>query len=248
MGGPLQMKQLAEATAVILAGGLGTRLRPAVGDLPKALAPVHQRPYLTYLLDRLAAVSVREVVLLTGYQADRVYQALGETYRGLRLVYSPEPCPQGTAGALRRALPKLNSPAILLMNGDSWCEVDLGAFWDFQADKNSDLSLVVVEVPDASRYGKVRLAPDGRVVRFGEKEADHGAGCINAGISLLNRGLIEEIPTGRPVSLEHDMIPGWLSRGARVHGFRCAGPFIDIGTPASYAAAEAFFPPPIDKP
>ena len=234
--------QAALPSCAILAGGLGTRLRPAVGALPKVLAPVHRRPYLTYLLDHLAAASVREVVLLTGYGADQVQWTLGETYRGLRLVYSPEPSPLGTGGALRWALPKLASPVVLLMNGDSYCEVDLAAFADFHRRQAADLSLVLTEVTDTSAYGRVQVAGGGQVVRFGEKETDRKPGWINAGIYLLSRTLIEEIPAGRPVSLERDLIPAWLGRGTRVYGFR-GGRFIDIGTPGAFAAAEAFLPP-----
>ena len=117
-----------DVTAAILAGGLGTRLRPAVADRPKVLAPVGGRPYLTYLLDQLAGAGVREVVLLTGYAADEVRDALGDRYGRMRLRYSVEPAPLGTAGALRLALPLLAAPAVLLLNGDSYCDADLGAF------------------------------------------------------------------------------------------------------------------------
>src|SRR5437879_601155 len=111
-----------DVTAAILAGGLGTRLRSVIADRPKVLAPVGGRPYLTYLLDQLAKAAVREVVLLTGYGAEQVRDALGATYAGMRLVHAAEPAPLGTAGALRHALPHLRSPAVLLMNGDSYCD------------------------------------------------------------------------------------------------------------------------------
>src|SRR5438105_3788922 len=115
-------------SAAILAGGLGTRLRPAVADRPKVLAPIHGRPYLTFLLDQLADAFIEEVVLLTGFQAGQVRRTLGETYAGMRLLYSEEPAPLGTAGAVRWALDKLSLPTILLLNGDSYCDVHLSAF------------------------------------------------------------------------------------------------------------------------
>ncbi len=236
------MNSSAEVTAAILAGGLGTRLRAALGHCPKVLAPVHQRPYLTYLLDSLVEAAFREVVLLTGYGADQVVRTLGETYRGMRLIYSPEPSPLGTGGALRWALPRLASPLVLLLNGDSYCEVDLTALRAFHLRKAADLSLVLAKVGDVSRYGQVRLGRGGQVVRFGEKEQG-GAGWINAGIYLVKRTRIEEIPTGRPVSLEREMLPAWAHGGVRVYGYRCGGRFIDIGTPESFAEAEAFFQP-----
>src|SRR5688500_791882 len=108
---------LSGVTGAILAGGLGTRLRPVISDRPKVLADVHGRPYLTYLLDQLSDAGVREVVLLTGHGAGLVRSALGDAHGGLLLRYSPEPAPLGTAGALRLALPLLSSPAVLLLNG-----------------------------------------------------------------------------------------------------------------------------------
>ena len=233
----------AHLTVAILAGGLGTRLWPAVGDRPKVLAPVHHRPYLTYLLDRLAGASIRDVVLLTGYRAEQVARALGTTYRGMKLIYVPEPSPLGTGGAVRGALPRLASPLILLMNGDSFCEVDLAAFREFHRRKGADVSLVLAKVADASRFGRVQLRRGGQVLRFGEKEPGRTGGWINAGIYLLRRSLIERIPDGRPLSLERDLFPHWLAGGLRVYGYRSGGRFIDIGTPESFAEAETFFRP-----
>lgn len=229
-----------DVTAAILAGGLGTRLRPVVADRPKVLAPVGGRPYLTYLLDQLAAASVREVVLLTGHGADQVRDALGETYAGLRLIYSAEPAPLGTAGAIRRALPHLSAPAVLLLNGDSYCDVDLAAFGRSHRERRADVSLVLARVPDASRFGQVRVRPGGRVVRFEEKGETCRAGWVNAGVYLLDRTLVGEVPSSRPASLERDLLPAWVT-GRRVCGFRCRGRFLDIGTPQSYAEAESFF-------
>jgi NDP-sugar pyrophosphorylase family protein len=237
---------LADVTAAILAGGLGTRLRPAVGSRSKVLAPVHDRPFVTYLLDQLARAGVREVVLLTGYRAEQVQHTLGESYAGMSLVYSPELSLLGTAGAVRRAIPILSSRAVLLMNGDSFCDVDLVAFKAFHRRHIADLSLVLTQTADTSRYGKVRFTNSGRVLRFDEKKQEGGPGWINAGVYLIARDLIEEIPCrpdGQAVSLERDMMPAWISRGRRVFGFPCNGRFLDIGTPVSYAEAETFFRP-----
>jgi NDP-sugar pyrophosphorylase family protein len=233
--------RLANVTAAILAGGLGTRLSSVVRDWPKVLAPVHGRPFLAYLLDQLACVSLPEVVLLTGYLAGQVRATFGDSYAGLRLVYSPEPSPLGTAGALRLALHHFSSPTVLLLNGDSYCEVDLTAFLEFHRGRAAEVSLVVSRVADASRFGKVRIGPDGQVLGFEEKRGE-GGGWINAGVYLLERRRIAEIPPGRPVALERDMFPAWVGRA----GFLAfCGPtrFLDIGTPESYQKAESFFAP-----
>jgi D-glycero-alpha-D-manno-heptose 1-phosphate guanylyltransferase len=133
---------LGQVTAAILAGGMGLRLRAVVPDQPKVLAPVHGRPYLTHLLDQLAAAGTSEVVLLTGFRAEQVSETLGEGYGGMRLIHSPEAKPLGTGGALRNALPKLRSTDVLLQNGDSWCDAELADFWKFHRLNDAELSMV----------------------------------------------------------------------------------------------------------
>lgn len=226
-------------TAAILAGGFGTRLRPALNDRPKVLAPVSGRPFLTYLLDMLRAASVRRVVLLTGYKSEQVASALGEYYQGMSLVYSPESSPLGTGGALRAALPQLDTSTILLLNGDSYCEMDLNAFRRFHRRRGADVSIALTLVEDAGRYGRVETTTGGLVTAFAEKQPDFGAGWINAGVYLLERRMIEEIPTGRPVSLERELLPAWIESKS-VYCHRRARPFLDVGTPESYLAAPAF--------
>jgi NDP-sugar pyrophosphorylase family protein len=231
---------LGSVSAAILAGGQGTRLRAVVSDRPKVLADVGGRPFLAYLLDVLAKHGGREVVICTGYRAEQVRQALGDSYAGMRLVYSQESEPLGTGGGLRLALPHLASEDVLVMNGDSYCEADLGEFVRFHRSRapRPTASLVVVHVKDAGRYGSVAIDSGGRVARFEEKGSPR-AGWINAGIYLMARDLVAEIPGGRPVSLEREVFPGWVERG--IYAYRSPGPFIDIGAPESYQEAQSFF-------
>jgi D-glycero-alpha-D-manno-heptose 1-phosphate guanylyltransferase len=233
------VEPLRPLTAAVLAGGLGSRLRCLVADRPKVLAPVRGRPFLAYLLDQLACASVPEVVLLTGHGADQVRQTFGPTYGDMRLLYSTEPTPLGTAGALRRALPLLDGDTILLLNGDSICDVDLEAFRHAHRAAGAGASLALTRVPDADRYGRVWVALDGRVLRFEEKGVSHQSGWINAGVYLIERTWLTQVPSDRFLSLERDLLPTWVATGP-VHGFR-GGRFIDIGTPESYAEADAFF-------
>jgi NDP-sugar pyrophosphorylase family protein len=226
-------------TAAILAGGLGTRLRSVVTDRPKVLAPVRGRPWITYLLDQLADAGLREVVLLSGYRAGQLEATLGEAYRGLRLVYSPEPEPLGTAGALRHASHLLSTPQVLLLNGDSYIDVNLVAFLQLHAQRAGAVSLVLAHRADTARYGRVQLTADSRITAFAEKQPGSD-GWINAGVYLFDRARIDEIPADRPVSLEREMFPSWLARG-ELFGFRCTGSFLDIGTPESYLRAADFF-------
>lgn len=228
---------LHRTTAAILAGGLGTRLRPVVADRPKVLAEVHGRPFLLHLLDRLKDAGIGKTVLLTGYLADQVLQTVGHDHYGMQLVHSAERQPLGTGGSLRNALKEISSPDILLLNGDSWCAVDLARFHDFHHETGADVSMVLAQVNDAARFGAVTIAPNGKVNRFEEKQAG-GSAWINAGIYLIARRLIAAIVPG-PASLERDLLPHWLTQGNKVFGYCHAGTFLDIGTPESFAQAEA---------
>ncbi len=232
--------RLADVPALILAGGLGTRLQSAVPDVPKALAPVEGRPFLAYLLDRLAAASLRRIILLTGYGAEQIETALGRSYGPLRLEYSREERPLGTGGAVRRALDRLDGRTLLLLNGDSFCEVDLARFFALHRRRRADLSMVVAKVADASRYGSVRRDVSNRITGYLEKTASAGPGWINAGMYLIERALLKEMPVDQPMSLERDWLPRWLACH-RVIGFPTTGAFLDIGTPEAYASAAAFF-------
>jgi NDP-sugar pyrophosphorylase family protein len=223
----------------ILAGGLGTRLRPATGERQKVLAEVAGRPFLSFLLDRLATQGFCDVVLCVGHRAAEVEAALGTAHGPLRLRYSHETRPLGTAGALRHALPLLDAPAALVLNGDSFCDADLAAAWAWHAAERSEATLVLVEVADTSRYGRVEVDESGVIHRFVEKQELRTRGWINAGIYLLARARIASIPAGRPLSLERDVFPGWVDGGLR--GWRTRARFIDIGTPESYAEALRFF-------
>ena len=222
-------------TGAILAGGFGTRLRPVLSATPKVLAPVGGRPFLTYLLDQLIAAGVRRVVLCTGYLAEQVQSTLGQRYGELELVYSRESEPVGTAGALRLALPCLNSDPVLVMNGDSWCDLDLPAFLSWHRQKEAIASLGLVHLPDTARFGRVSFDGNGGILSFGEK-ASAGAGWINAGVYLLSQSLLQTIPAQRSVSMEYEIFPRLIGNG--LFGYAEGNRFLDIGTPESYAEAE----------
>lgn len=239
---PQNQNSLANVPAVILAGGLGTRLRSVVADRPKVLATVHGRPYLAYLLDQLIGFGIRQVVLCTGYKGEQIHETFGDRYRTASLHYSQESEPLGTAGALRLALPRLTEPLVLAMNGDSYCDADFSSLLQWHRDGNFTGSLLLTRVPDTSRYGRVITTDSGQVFQFEEKGANRGMGWINAGVYLLGRDLLAEIPSGAVASLERDMLPKWIQRP--FGGFPApAARFLDIGTPESYAETERFFAP-----
>jgi D-glycero-alpha-D-manno-heptose 1-phosphate guanylyltransferase len=251
-------RQLSQVTAVILAGGFGTRLRPIVSDRPKVLASVAGQPFLTFLLDQLAAAGVKRVILCTGYRSDQVWRQYGRAYGTMTVSYSQEREPLGTAGALRQALPLILSDPVLVLNGDSFCDVDLDTFLASHLERGAEGSLVLSRSRSADRFGRVLIGAEGQILRFDEKvapppaedSAPSGAalavdaeatwtksGWINAGIYLLSGRLVAGIPGDRAVSLEREMIPTWIDDG--LYGFPATGRFIDIGTPDSYYDAQA---------
>lgn len=227
---------LTETTAAILAGGLGTRLRSVVGDRPKVLAEVNGRPFLAWLLEFLESFGFKRVVLCTGYQAEGIERAFGRRFGDLTLIHSREASPLGTAGALRQALPFLQSDQVLVLNGDSFCEVDLAAFCQSHSARRARASLALAYVNDVGRYGRVQIEADDRITSFSEKESAAGAGWINAGIYLFERELIQVLPSNMALSLEREALPMWIPEG--VYGFKTRGRFLDIGTPDSYALAQ----------
>lgn len=227
-------------TAVLLAGGLGTRLRSVVADQPKALAKVRGRAFLSYLLEQVATAGVKKVVLCTGYLGSQVQQSFGDSYGHLELLYSQEATPLGTGGALRFALPLFQSEYVLVMNGDSFCTVELDAFWNWHRSREARASMVLVKAADARRYGRVYTRRDGQIQRFEEKSSEEGASWINAGIYLIRSELVETIHPNNHVSLEQEVIPAWIGQG--LYGYESDGRLLDIGTPESYLSAEQFLP------
>ena len=233
------MQNLSDITPVILAGGLGTRLRSVVSGRPKVLANVLGRPFMTFLLDQLVLADLRNVVLCTGYMADEIHKQLGNTYKSLRMVYSREDVPLDTGGALRLALPHLNSDTVLVMNGDSFVNIDLKIYMDWFFKKNCRASLLLTNVFDTRRYGKVLVAKNGCLLAFEEKGLNSGPGWINAGVYIMKKSLIATIPDGTSFSLEREFLPKLLGKG--FYGYCFDGEFIDIGTPKTLALAEEFF-------
>jgi len=226
-------------SAAILAGGLGTRLRSVLQDLPKVLAEVLNRPFLTFLFDQLLYAGLRSLVLCTGYKGEEVRKQLGHAYGSLNLLYSQEDAPLGTGGALRLALPHLSSDTVLVMNGDSYVNADLRAFLNWFSLNDLSAALVLNKMTDTSRYGRVILDENGAIQSFEEKGGKANTGWINSGVYLFRKKLLQAIPRGRHYSLEREFFPSLLAKG--LYGYPCQGEFLDIGTPDSYAEAEHFF-------
>jgi D-glycero-alpha-D-manno-heptose 1-phosphate guanylyltransferase len=228
--------------AIILAGGLGTRLRAVLGEQPKVLAPVLDKPWLLWLLEYLHAEGFRRVCLATGYKGAEVAAAIGRRVGAgkpaLRVSYSHEDRPLGTGGALALALPKLAPEATFALNGDTLVTLRWREMLEQHRAAGVALSIAARRVAERSRYGALEVAA-GRVTHFGEKGAQ-GPGLINAGVYVLAADLFARYPPpAAPFSFETDFIPRHL-QAARPAAHVTRAPFLDIGVPQDLARAGAF--------
>jgi len=225
--------------AAILAGGLGTRLRAVLDDRPKVMAPVAGRPFISHLLDQLADSGMERVVLCTGYLAAMIRDELGESYRGMELLYSVEESPLGTGGALRLAAGLVSGERLLVLNGDSYCDCRLADLVAAHSASGAYAAMALARVEDVARFGAVLTGAGSLVQRFSEKGGQSGPGWINAGIYLLPMELIRGMAADRQVSLERELFPEAVARG--LYGHRCTGLFIDIGVPEEYRRSQSIF-------
>jgi len=227
--------------AWVLAGGLGTRLRAAVADAPKVLAPIEGRPFLDILLSRLYARGFRQVLLLTGYLSEQVASFVADraSPADLTVTISREDSPLGTAGALGWARAHARGPFFLL-NGDTFFDFDPRRLRAAHRAARADVTLAATRVPDGGRYGALELDDAGLVRAFREKDASAGPAAINAGVYLLEPSVLEMIPAGAKLSLETDVLPRLIAAGRPVAAAIEQGDFFDIGTPESYAAFAAY--------
>jgi len=220
--------------AIILAGGFGTRLRTVVPDAPKPMAPVAGRPFLELLLQNLSRQGVRRVVLSLGYKAEVITNHFGHRYRDMALAYTIEDAPLGTGGAVRQALAHCHSDRAVVLNGDTYLEVEISRLEDLW-QRNGQPLIVAREVADTTRYGRLEAKND-QVMRFAEKAAS-GPGLINVGCYLFPKHLLDAFPLGQPFSLEQDFLVEAVQR-ASFGLLVTRGRFIDIGVPEDYARAQ----------
>lgn len=225
--------------AIILAGGLGTRLRDTLVDLPKPMAPVGGRPFLEYLLRQLGRQGFADVLLCVAYRADAIRDHFGDgSALGLRLDYSVEDEPLGTAGALRLVAPDLPGNRWLLLNGDSYFGIAFAELAAAHERSGAGATIALRRTAQAERFGSVGIDERGLVTSFVEKAASgDGERLTNAGVYVVERSVIELIPAGRPVSLEREILPSLA--GASLFGQEFDAPFVDIGLPEDYHSLAA---------
>ncbi len=226
--------------AVILVGGKGTRLRPLTLSAPKPMLPTAGLPFLTHLLARIEAAGIKHVVLGTSFKAEVFEDYFGDGSKmGLEIDYVFETEPLGTGGGIRNVLPKLRGDNVMVFNGDVLGGTDLNAILETHEKTDADVTLHLVRVGDPRAFGCVPTDEDGRVSAFLEKTQDPPTDQINAGCYVFKREIIEQIPEGRPVSVEREVFPNLLAEGKRVFGHVDSSYWRDMGTPEDFVRGSA---------
>ena len=225
--------------AIVLVGGLGTRLRAVVSDVPKPLAPVAGRPFLAWLLDAYADAGLRRVILATGYLSASIEQAIGRGWKGMEIAYSREESALGTGGAIAQALAQVQGDGVHLANGDTFLRYAPAGLEAATPAAACGLGIALASVADVGRYGAVEAA-GGRVTGFREKGGG-GPGLINAGSYYLAGQAFDRLPAETAAwSFEERVLVPWSARG-EVAAFGQTSDFIDIGVPDDYERAQALF-------
>ncbi len=218
---------------VILAGGFGSRLQAVVKDVPKPMADISGTPFLELLMGNLLRHGAESFYLCVGYKQEVIKSRFGSAFRGAPVFYSSEDSPLGTGGAIKKAFESFEISQAVVMNGDTFVQMDYAGFYSENKDK--DLALALQKVPDTSRYGRVETR-DGAVVAFKEKNASSGEGYINAGVYLVNKKLWQGKALKETFSFEQDILEPYAA-AMNPGVYKADGYFIDIGIPESYAQA-----------
>lgn len=229
-------------TAIILAGGLGTRLRSAVPDVPKPMAEIRGRPFLEHQMDYWIGQGVNRFVLSVGYQSKVIMDHFGAGYRGVPVEYAVEEEPLGTGGGFLMAV-KGQKGTVLVLNGDTFFAVDLGQLMRFHAEKRSEWTFSLFRANEAGRYMGMDVATDGRILAL-KSGTDQLGRLANGGVYLVNPSVLSKahFVAGDKLSLEDDILPNIVADRRVLYGLECTGKFIDIGVPEDYFRAADVLP------
>jgi D-glycero-alpha-D-manno-heptose 1-phosphate guanylyltransferase len=226
-------------TAIVLAGGFGTRLREVVDDRPKSMALVNDRPFLEYQMEYLIRQKIDTCVLSLGYMAELVKDHFSMRYHNLRTTFFVEAEPLGTGGGMLAACNEIDEP-VFVLNGDSFFDIDLAQMVQVWRKEQPDLVMALKVLPDVSRYGAVETDDNGRVIRFEEKGRHQREGMINGGIYLFHPAWLKKRAKGYKFSFERDILAQSLETD-RIIGVPFDNYFIDIGVPSDYQQAQHDF-------
>lgn len=225
--------------AIVLCGGLGTRLGELTRDTPKPLIPVAGRPFLEYVLDQLLTAPIEEIVLAVSFQWQKIYETIGEQWKGVKITYSIEQNALGTGGAIRQAMDQSNLEEAIIVNGDTLLKIDVHSLLQFSQDNLADIGIALKEIDDCARYGKVTLDKFSRVLAFEEK-GQRSSGFINSGVYFIKSSVFSSV-NAETFSFEKDIITRRIGN-ISIYGMKTNAYFIDIGIPEDLARAQYELP------
>jgi D-glycero-alpha-D-manno-heptose 1-phosphate guanylyltransferase len=222
--------------AIILAGGFGTRLSHIIKDVPKPMAPVCGNPFLKYIIDDLAIKGITRIIMAVGYKQDVIVDYFGTLYRNIKISYSREEYPLLTGGAIKKALKECEEESILIINGDTFFDVDLNGLINIHKNNNADITIALKYLENFERYGTVEFN-NNKIIAFEEKKYKE-KGYINGGIYVIKKNLLE-LNLENKFSLEEYITNKVLD--INIFAFLSDGYFIDIGVPADYEKVQIDF-------
>ncbi len=226
--------------AVVMVGGLGTRLRPLTENCPKPVLPVAGRPCIWYLLRSMARAGIEEIVLACGYRSAMMKEALGDgSDLGVRLRYSYEDEPMGTGGALK-LLEKELDPVFVAANGDVFADLDVSAEIERHFASGADVTVALTEVPNPWEFGVARISPEGFISEFreGMKPDEVYSNLINAGVYVVDRKVLGSIPAGKFYDFSKHLFPEIIANGGKIAGYPLTGTWMDVGRPSDYVRSN----------
>lgn len=224
---------------IILAGGLATRLQPVVNDVPKCMAPVVGKPFLSHLFDYLEKQSFDHIILSLGHKSEVVLKWLETQNRHFKFSHVVETKALGTGGAIKFAFSKAKEDKAFVLNGDTFFNIDSSSLIDFHQSKKADISLALKPMTDFDRYGSVEIDTKQRILKFGEKKYLK-EGLINGGVYLINKNIFEEMNLPEVFSFEKEILEGKTSN-LNIYGLPSDNYFIDIGIPSDFEKANIDF-------
>jgi len=230
-----------KTSAILLVGGMGTRLMPLTSKTPKPMLQVAGVPFTEHQIRKAAQAGISEIVLATSYKAELFEPYFGDGKKfGIKIKYAVEDSALGTGGGIRNAAALLDDcDQVVIFNGDVLSGHDLSAQIQFHINNKADVTLYLTKVEDARAYGCVELLADNQVKSFLEKMENPVSNMINAGCYIFNRKVIDQIPTNQVVSVERDTFPSFLSSGVKVYGYLDSSYWLDIGNPQALVKASA---------
>ncbi len=221
---------------LILAGGEGTRLKSVIKDIPKPMAEVDNKPFVEYIFDYLIKYNIRSIIISVGYKFEAFTDKYSNRYKDLEIEYCIEDKPLGTGGALIKALPLIKDDNLLVINGDTFFDVDLNSLKTFHEAKYADLTLSLKQMHNFDRYGRVFVDENNKITGFEEKTFCP-SGLINGGVSLIKVDILSKINLGEKFSFEKDFLENYY-RDYNFYGLAQDEYFIDIGIPQDYERAK----------